>query len=70
MRLHQKTKEQRREIAIRSDEILEQSPNITVKNISSRLGISANRFYSIRKEFDCCSLKDIPGREKFWKDIR
>jgi len=59
--LHQMTKEQRRKIAKRSEEILKKAPFLTLEKIGSRLGITAQRVCSIRKEFGYPSLKKLKG---------
>ena len=50
MSLHQRTKEERREIAIKSEEIIKKDPRVTLKKLSSRWGLTYNGLYIIRKE--------------------
>ena len=62
MSLHQMTKEQRRQIAMRSEEILDQDPFLTLENIGIRLNITPQHLNKIRKEFGCRLMKEIRER--------
>jgi len=63
MSLHQMTKEQRRQIAKRSEEILSKAPYIQLRELAGRFGITYSHLYNIRKEFGYRSLKSILGRK-------
>lgn len=51
MSLHQRTKEERRAIAMKSEKILKSNPRLYLKDIASRFGMSYQSLYTIRKEF-------------------
>ena len=61
MSLHQRTKAQRKELAMRSDKIRNQGK--TVKNISIRLGVSPSYVYRLWEEFGYPPVKGMEGRE-------
>ena len=47
----QRTKAQRRELAMRFKEIQRRSPELAIKYIAERLGTSVSYIYGVRKEF-------------------
>lgn len=65
MRRCQMTKEQRQDVAIRSEEILIDCPNIHGEGLAHRVGLkSKQHLNNIRQEFGCLPLKRIPGRKR------
>lgn len=64
MSFHQRTKDQRRHLAGRSEKILNQAPNIPMEGLAHRLGLkNYQHLHQMRVEFNCRSLSEIPGRE-------
>ncbi len=64
MSLHQMTKDDRRLIAIRSEEILSADPTVQIKGLAFRLGLKSDaNLYRIRREFGYPSLKIMKGRK-------
>lgn len=51
MSLHQRTKEERREIARKSEEILKKDPRLYLKDLAGRFEMTYNGLYILRKEF-------------------
>jgi len=64
MRIHHRTRADRKALAMKSEEVLDQDPNVTMQSLAIRLGLSYSNMYRIRKEFGCRPLCEIPGREK------
>lgn len=63
MTLHHMNKDDRMRIAMRSEEIFDIAPFLTLEKVGVRLDITAQHLSNIRKEFGFRSIKEMKGRK-------